>query len=264
MPPTRLALAAPLPAPHVPYRPKSGTIPGVRQRSDMSEGERNGSTGPRRGWASAFDPVAGAKAFGEIQAEGLRAAGALVERLVHLVDGSAPAADTTDAASAAATATGPVDAGAVTPWFELWADLLQRTVESVQRVGGPDGGGGADVVQVDVEGGSVRGRPLSLATLPGAAATTEVWLHNGTAEVSGRLEPRCGALAAPDGRALDAVVTFDPPVLDSLLARSSRGVVLSVAVAAAAPPATYRGTVQVDGAPAVWLPLEVVVGGSAG
>jgi hypothetical protein len=233
----------------------------------MVEGDPDGSTGQRRGWASAFDPVAGAKVFGEIQAEGLRAAGALVDRLVHLVDGAAVAPEA-DGASAASAAAGPLDAGAVTPWFELWADLLQRTVESVQRVGGAAAGGAADVVQVDVAGGSVQGRPLSLTTPAGTVATTEVWLHNGTADASGGLEPRCGPLDAPDGRTLDAVVRFDPPVLDSLLARSSRGLVLTVAVAADVPAATYRGTVQVDGAPAVWLPVEVVVaptvGGSGG
>jgi hypothetical protein len=226
----------------------------------MTEGDRSGSAGERRGWASAFDPVAGAKALGEIQAEGLRAAGALVERLVHLVDGAAAA----PGADEASTATGPAAPGAVTPWFDLWADLLQRTVDSVQRIGDAAGTGVADGVQVDVEGGSVRGCPLSLAVPPGATATTEVWLHNGTADACGRLEPRCGSLGAPDGSTLAADVTFDPPALDSLLARSSRGLVLTVAVAADAPAGSYRGTVQVDGAPAVWLPVEVVVGGPAG
>jgi hypothetical protein len=40
-----------------------------------------------------FDPVLGATLFSEIQAEGLRAASSLVERLVNLVDGSHAPAD---------------------------------------------------------------------------------------------------------------------------------------------------------------------------
>ena len=74
-----------------------------------------------------FDPVLGAKILGEIQAEGLRAAGALVERLVHLVDGpiedkSEPSTNTVEGPSSAVM-------GAVGPWFDLWRELVERSAE---------------------------------------------------------------------------------------------------------------------------------------
>ncbi|MDP1807226.1 MAG: hypothetical protein Q8K72_18765, partial [Acidimicrobiales bacterium] len=93
-----------------------------------------------------FDPVLGTKHFGEIQEEGLRAAGALVERLVLLVDGPrvGPDADP-DPARSEGTA-GPADPGAVLPWFELWSDLVGRTAETMQRFRGVDRGPAGDGV----------------------------------------------------------------------------------------------------------------------
>jgi hypothetical protein len=87
----------------------------------------------------------------------------------------------------------------------------------------------------------------------------EVWLHNGTSAAVGPLALRCGALSAASGAVLDARVQFDPAEVPLLPPRSSRGVVISVLADGEPRPGVYRGTIQADGAPALWLPVEVAV-----
>ena len=87
-----------------------------------------------------------------------------------------------------------------------------------------------------------------------------MWLHNGTSTAVGPLALRCGPLSDADGAVLDgAEVGFEPREVDPLPARSSRAVVVSLAAAGPLRPGTYRGTIQAQGAPRLWLPLEVVV-----
>jgi hypothetical protein len=91
------------------------------------------------------------------------------------------------------------------------------------------------------------------------SATGEIWLHNGTSAAVGPIVPRCGPLCASGGEALDARVGFDPAEVPPLPPRSSRGIVISVLAAGEPRPGVYRGTIQAEGAPALWLPLEVAV-----
>lgn len=206
-----------------------------------------------------FDPVLGAKIFGEIQAEGLRAAGALVERLVHLVDG--PHSDAPDASSES-TEPGDVTSfgmGAVQPWFELWRDLVERTSDTLQRLQGADMGPDGDGIRVGVDGSLAPSRPLTVAVDAAGRGQAEMWLHNGTADDPGELVPRCGPLCGLDGALLSCRLTIDPPTIDGLPSRSSRGFTIAVTADPASLPGTYRGLVQVRGADAVWLPIEVVV-----
>ena len=50
------------------------------------------------------------------------------------------------------------------------------------------------------------------------------------------------------------------PPAPALAPRSSRAVTVSLALDSPVPAAgTYRGTIQADGAPGLWLPLEVSV-----
>jgi hypothetical protein len=70
---------------------------------------------------------------------------------------------------------------------------------------------------------------------------------------------RCAALTDAGGEVLAAGVSFDPSEVPLLPPRSSRGVVISVAASGPPRPAIYRGTIQADGAPALWLPVEVTV-----
>jgi len=211
-----------------------------------------------------FDPVLGAALFNEIQAEGLRAAGTLVERLVHLVDGSPGAthgdraADSSDGPTPPRSPAGP-DMGAILPWFELWRDLVERTTETVQRLGGADTGPNGDGVQLGIDGSLVPTRPLVVAIGPTGSGQGEMWLHNGTATDHGALVPQCGPLCDSDGNRLECEVEIDPPKIDDLPSRSSRGFAITVVADALAGPGTYRGVVQVGGAPAVWMPIEVTV-----
>lgn len=207
-----------------------------------------------------FDPALGVRLLGEIQAEGLRAAGALVDRLVHLVDGPHAAPDSEGDPTADATApTGPagVDMGAVLPWFDLWRDLVERTSDTVQRFRATDTGTGE--VRVDLDGSLAPTRALAIEVGPDGDGAGEMWLHNGTTTDRGELVPQCGPLSGIDGTALTCDVGIDPPKIDGLPSRSSRGFAITVAVDPSTAPGTYRGIVQVQGADQVWMPLEVVV-----
>lgn len=211
-----------------------------------------------------FDPVLGATLFNEIQAEGLRAAGTLVERLIHLVDGSpttadrdATAADSTDESAPP----GPTESqvGAILPWFELWRDLVERTSDTVQRLSGAAAGPTGDGVQVGIDGSLAPVRPLMITVDSSGRGQGEMWLHNGTPDDHGELIPHCGPLSDEFGATLLHDAEIEPPKIDALMSRSSRGFAISIHVDPASAPGTYRGIVQVQGAAAVWMPIEVVV-----
>ena len=186
---------------------------------------------PRTDGDRRFDPVAGMRAMADIQAEGLRAAGDLIERML----GSEP--------DGHARSSEPDYAALV----DAWMDLLRRTFAAFA----PGAQNGAVTVAVD---STAVGPLVRLA----AGGTVEVWLHNGTSEAVGPLAMRCGPLADAAGGVLEgAEVRFDPSEVALLPARSSRAVVVSLAAADPLPPGTYRGAIQAHGAPRLWLPLEV-------
>jgi hypothetical protein len=206
----------------------------------MDESQADGESNPGRR-SPFFDPVAGMRAMADIQAEGFRAAGELIERML----GSEPDRPTRARSSAAA--------GDYSALVDAWTDLLRRTVAGLAR---PDGTG-AVTVSVDSTG---VGPQVRLATRGDAAATAEVWLHNGSFSAVGPLALSCGELSDPDGTALDgAEVSFDPAEVQLLPPRSSRAVGVSLTAAGPLRPGTYRGTIQARGAPGLWLPFEVVV-----
>jgi hypothetical protein len=94
----------------------------------------------------------------------------------------------------------------------------------------------------------------------GQGASAEVWLHNGTASAVGPLALRCGQLTTSDGTVLDGVdVRFEPHEVELLPPRSSRAVLVSVTATGLLTPGYYRGTIQADGAPKLWLPFEVAI-----
>jgi hypothetical protein len=207
-----------------------------------------------------FDPALGAaKLFGEIQAEGLRAAGALVERLVHLVDGPHVAPVTGDSDEERSNGDDSGEAGAIVPWFELWRDLMERTLDALQRLQGATAGPSGEGVQVGIDGSLAPTHPLAVVLEAGGIEQGEMWLHNGTPSDQGELVPQCGPLSDAYGNVLDCDVDINPPKIDGLPSRSSRGFVISVAAGSSAPAGTYRGVVQVRGADAVWMPIKVIV-----
>ena len=169
-------------------------------RDTQEDGERDKRSAPR------FDPVAGIRAVADIQAEGLRAAGELLERVL----GSEP------------DRSGPRSerpAGDYTALADAWVDLVRRTVAGLAQPASP----GSVTVPV---GGSNDTPPLVRLKLgepesaddsnngtgtQNAGNATEVWLHNGTLSPVGPLTLRCGQLSDPDGTLLEGVeVRFDP------------------------------------------------------
>ena len=186
-----------------------------------------------------FDPVAGMRAVADIQAEGLRAAGALLERMLGAEpeeNGHRPAPPT----------------GEYAALVDAWTDVIRRFVAGMAQPDRP----GAVTVAVD---GSGVGPPVRLAT-GAAGAVAEIWLHNGTSSAVGPLVLRCGELRNSDGKRLKgAKVRFDPREVESLPARSSRTVAVSLVSKDELRPGVYRGTIQARGAPRLWLPVEVVI-----
>jgi hypothetical protein len=207
---------------------------------DDSRGD-NREDRPRPG--ARFDPVAGMRALADIQAEGLRAAGQLLERML----GSEPEGPNNRPRTPAGDYAAVVDA---------WTDLLRRTVDVLARPGQP----GAVTAPVDA---SSVGPPVHLEVNGGKAsadATAEVWLHNGTFSAVGPLMLHCGPLSDADGTVLHtAEVRIEPRRVDLLEPRSSRAVTVSLEPNGSLPPGTYRGTIQAEGAPRLWLPIEVTV-----
>jgi hypothetical protein len=193
----------------------------------------------------------------EIQARSLRAAGDLVDRLAQSVDGTTTSPPDAEPAASDDAASGMTDAARL---FDVWIELLQRASNTFAGRAAPPS---RDEQRADVDL-AVDGTTERITFAVDTAGTQyadlpEVWLHNGTAVSLGPIALQCGELRASDGAALTASIHFDPPVVDSLPARSSRGVAVSVAAATELSEGRYRGIIQADGAPQMWLPVEVVV-----
>ena len=189
-----------------------------------------------------FDPVAGMRAVADIQAEGLRAAGELLERVLGAEpngDGARdrPPADDYNALAAA------------------WAEMFRRFAAAMTLPGQPD----AVTVAIDTAGVGPQVRLVLRGPDDTKSGVTEVWLHNGTFGAVGPVALSCGELRDSDGEVLGAGVQFEPRQVPLLPARSSRAVVVSLVANGPLRAGTYRGTIQASGAPRLWLPFEVTI-----
>jgi hypothetical protein len=183
------------------------------------------------------------RAMADVQADALRAAGDLLERVLG-ADGEPPGGETP-----------PAERG-YTALLDAWADVLQRVAAGLTR---PETSRTVAIpVDADVVGSPIR---LVLGSADEAdLKPTEIWLHNGTPSAVGPLALVCGPLTSPDGVTLENVeLRFDPATVEELPARSSRAVLVSLARPGPLRPGVYRGTIQAHGAPTIWLPLEVAV-----
>ena len=207
------------------------------------ESQSNRDTSASNPSLSSFDPVAGMRVMADIQAEGLRAAGALLERMLGAEpeeNGHRPAPPT----------------GEYAALVDAWTDLIGRFVAGIAQPGGPE----AVTVPVDATGVGPPVRLVVDESTGDAGAGAEVWLHNGTSSPMGPLVLRCGELRNSDGKKLKgAKVRFDPREVEPLPARSSRAVTVSLVAKDELRPGVYRGTIQAQGAPSLWLPLEVAI-----
>lgn len=261
-------------------------------------------------WMSMLDPAANARALGEIQRRGLRAAGELVDRLIGAVDGDRQEGsaavggaggasvrgrdgaeggegDGADDHSAGEGGGGSDDGASRAPGgsvtgspppdlLHVWMEVFQRGLQAMAamaRPGGTVAAGDESIATADVGRGTVTGAVHltvgvdrsgePVARSDGQAQSTgsaEVWLHNGTAETRTGLRLHSGDLRAHDGATLPAsALRFDPPSLDELPARSSRGMVVAAHVEDGVSSGVYRGVLLVAGVPEVWLPIVVTV-----
>ena len=208
----------------------------------MSDSHANGRDGPARS-GRVFDPIAGMRAVADIQAEGLRAAGELLERVLGAEpngDGARdrPPADDYNALAAA------------------WAEMFRRFAAAMTLPGRPD----AVTVAIDTAGVGPQVRLVLRGPDDTKSGVTEVWLHNGTFGAVGPVALSCGELCDADGEVLaGAGVEFEPRQVPLLPARSSRAVVVSLVANGPLRAGTYRGTIQASGAPSLWLPFEVTI-----
>jgi hypothetical protein len=207
----------------------------------MGDSQADGRHGPARS-ARAFDPIAGMRAVADIQAEGLRAAGELLERVLGSEpDGGGPRerspADDYGALAAA------------------WAEMFRRFAAAMTLPGQPD----AVTVAIDTAGVGPQVRLVLRGPDDLESGVTEVWLHNGTFSAVGPVALSCGELRDSDGEVLGAGVQFEPRQVPLLPARSSRAVVVSLVANGPLRAGTYRGTIQASGAPSLWLPFEVTI-----
>ena len=105
------------------------------------------------------------------------------------------------------------------------------------------------------------GQTVRVSTSPGAEGATVFWIHNAAAVPMEGVRPHVGALRSHRGdEVAPAAVTFDPPVLDPLPARSRCGIEIRVTPPAATPPGTYDTVILVANAPGVCLPLRLTIG----
>lgn len=201
-------------------------------------------------WADLLDPVANSRALGEVQAQALRAAGDIVDRLVRVVDDRPAWEPSSDADRSADGRSG--EAGRL---IDAWVEVLARVGRAFAT---PRPGEGTSRVELDLaDGGSAVVRITAGSGEPSA----EVWLVNSGPEPLGPVTLVPAPLVAAGGTRYDSEPTVDPARIDELPARSSRGVVVSVGPPETAVPGTYRGLLQVAGAPAAFVVLEVLVTG---
>ncbi len=172
---------------------------------------------PTDAWKALLDPWANARALGDVQAQALRVAGDLVERLARSVDGPEVAAD--DATNREAD--GPARPGDASQLVDVWLELLSRIAQVFDGSASP-GSTRDDRVDLDLaeDGG---GRLRLVAGPPGCSTAAEIWLHNRSAHSLPALCLHAADLLSPAGAPLAASLAFEPARIDGMPARSSRG-----------------------------------------
>jgi hypothetical protein len=220
-------------------------------------------------WSFVLDPAANARALGEVQRRGLRAARELVERVTSTMDrpehrgqplGRTPA----DTGSDDPGARTPIDiySQLVQGWWEFTASMVGAFLPNwsaepsdysepprdtaptvdVTRASGLD----LWRLQVDPTGWVRRGGQL--------------WLQNPSPDPIGGLFLSVSDLRADSGPAIGSSrVCLDPSSISVLSARSARSVLIELRPERRMAPGTHRGLLLIEGAIDLQIPIEIEV-----
>jgi hypothetical protein len=212
-------------------------------------------------WASMFDPAANARALSAIQAEGFRAASALVDRFVRFASAGASGIDQSPAPAHQANGEHPADfAGAdVERLFRTWLSLSDQFLRGYLQIADESP---VEGVAFDLTNAAAQGSLNLDAAAPGCARG-EVWLHNSGAGDLGQVRLRCSDLLAHDGSMVRSdTIVFDPDTVP-MPPRSSRGVGVRIDLPQGIPAARYSGTLLAEGYPSLSLPVVLTVNPAA-
>ncbi|MDT5093846.1 MAG: hypothetical protein QOH60_3209 [Mycobacterium sp.] len=205
-------------------------------------------------WAAVYDPAHNIRAFNTIQARGFRAATDVVERLIGLLGQNGAGVDHADPEIPEPQTNGEPAPLGVGRAVSAWQSVATQLVESLRGIPTPSAG----AVKLDLHQENSRVL-LFLEAVPGEAASTEFWLHNGGPDELGEISLRCSDLLGHDGEVIKAsAVSLDPQTMP-MPARCSRGVTVRVDVTQAARPGKYRATMLAERHPDAWLPVVLNV-----
>ncbi|WP_167105821.1 hypothetical protein [Mycobacterium sp. DL592] len=207
-------------------------------------------------WALVFDPAVNARALGEIQARGFRAAAGLVDRFVTRPDrGEAPGPHTQQQTSKPPDSAAAEKNPDVQALLQSWRAILGQLAGSVGNASAAQPARGA---AFDFVNSAATGH-LVLTVRPAAVVSGEVWLHNSGPVDRGEIVLRCGDLLSHAGHVIGSDrVVFEPAQI-AMPARCSRGVLVHVEVGADVPAGRYHAMLLVDGHPDIWLPIMLEV-----
>ncbi len=212
-------------------------------------------------WASVFDPAANARALSAIQAEGFRAASRIVDRFVRAVESNAggeaavPRTEVTNgdgAVNGNGAADGLKEFERLTrAWWSMTGQFLLRSIPATAKTDN-------EPASLDSnDSGSKRGVNFDVAV--GDSASCEVWLHNRGPDRRDDVRLCPSDLLSHDGNVIAAEALRIDTAVVPMPARSSRGVTITVDVAADVRPGVYRGTLLAMGSPDLWLPVVLAV-----
>jgi len=230
----------------------------------MEDGNDQGTSGQRAWWIDALDPARNLRTITDARVAGRRIADDFADQLLGGADGRWPGASATgdgangDGANGADTGPGSGDVEQALRTLRADAahvgDASMSFIEHAfallgvlaRRLPGPGEGPGT--------------KPLAVGPLaPGDQVSEVFWVHNTSATPVASVRPHCGTPRSDTGAELAAEVSFDPPALDPLPARSSCGIELRVRVAGSAEPGTYASLIMATNAPGWFLPVSVTV-----
>ena len=227
-------------------------------------GERASKPDAGLPWGFILDPAANAKALGQVQRQGLRAARELVERVVSTIDGTGhvPFSGSGHGERDDLFEGAPVGEY-VRAWWELTVQILSTLtgatdVATPAHLRTPLAGDGP--ITVDVNAGPHPFHWRLKADPKGQfEGSTELWLVNSSASSVENFRLLSGDLRTTEGANIKSSrVTFDP-LMEHLPARSSRAVTLALRVDRELAPGVYRGVVQAQSSPHTCITLEIVV-----